>query len=78
MYEQEIGDLCSSLLSQHSSRKGERREGLLLYIATRPHTHTHPHPQDFDKCDLFVWASQMSKGALVEDLIVCVLHEPQL
>ena len=40
MYEQEIGDLCSSLLSQHSSRKGERREGLLLYIATRPHTHT--------------------------------------
>ena len=34
----EIGDLCSSLLSQQSSLKGERGEGLLLYIATRPHT----------------------------------------
>ena len=53
MYEQEIGDLCSSLLSQQSSLKGERREGpntiyriaLLYYyytitIVTRPHTHT--------------------------------------
>ena len=53
MNEHEIGDLCSSLLSQQSSLKGERREGPLLYIesqilyyyytitiVTRPHTHT--------------------------------------